>query len=431
MNNEGKTFRSAIGGYNREDVNEYIKNSDLKYAAELDSLKKAVDAAKAESEGFAAAVQTAIAERDGARERAHADMIAAAELTKAKDGEIAELTKRCNLLKAESDAQVNVINSLREEKAELSTRLEENEAAAVRAKKEAEETIRAVRAELTDLQNNQETAMMALRAENEALTGTLNEAVNESVSLRETAAALNARIADLEARLNSAHEEIAQKNAELAEKQAELNDSAAKYEEALAQCVTKALGDASQPGSDAYKLEMYDKVSSQLGDILIGANRNADDILNAAKANADQLRADTEQECEQKRADTDYECEQKRAECDAEISRTRMEVEEEASYIRERLSTAAGELLSSVSTDLHANTENCIREMAACVEDMQYEIKALLARLTSRSAEMNDRIDYYQNCVTEGVGTKLSEMDEKYGIKPLTAPADGESNAGE
>ena len=116
MNNGRKTFRSAIGGYNREDVNEYIKNSDLKYTAELDTLKKAVEEAKAEAEGFAAAVQTAIAERDGARERAHADMVAAAELTKAKDGEIADLTKRFNLLKAESDAQTNVINSLREEK---------------------------------------------------------------------------------------------------------------------------------------------------------------------------------------------------------------------------------------------------------------------------------------------------------------------------
>ena len=138
------------------------------------------------------------------------------------------------------------------------------------------------------------------------------------------------------------------------------------------------------------------------------------------KTEADKLRADTEIECEQKRAD-----------CDASVSRTRMEVEEEASYIRERLSVAAGDLLASVSTDLHANTENCIRELTACVEDMQYEIKALFSRLTSRSAEMNDRIDYYQNCVAEGVGMKLAEMDEKYGIRPLMSPADGENNAGE
>jgi len=176
----------------------------------------------------------------------------------------------------------------------------------------------------------------------------------------------------------------------------------AAHEEALSQCVTKALGDVTDRGSDAYKLEMYDKVSSQLGDILIGANRNADDIISAAKNEAAQLRTDAE-----------IECEQKRAECDASISRTRIELEEEASYIRERLSVAAGDLLTNVSTDLHTNTENCIRELSTCVEDMQYEIRALFSRLTSRCSEMNDRIDYYQNCVSDGVNSKLKEMDEK------------------
>lgn len=423
MNNGRKTFRSAIGGYNREDVNEYIKNSDLKYTAELDTLKKAVEEAKAEAEGFAAAVQTAIAERDGARERAHADMVAAAELTKAKDGEIADLTKRFNLLKAESDAQTNVINSLREEKSALSAQSEEYRSAVDLAKKEAEEKIKAVCAEyeekLAEIRSQQE-SVMELRAENEALTGTLNEAVTEAAALRENANSLAGRITELEAQLSAALEEMAKKNAELASKNAEIAALTTAHEEALSQCVHKALGDVTEPGSDAYKLEMYDKVSSQLGDILIGANRNADDIIAAAKTEADKLRADTEIECEQKRAD-----------CDASVSRTRMEVEEEASYIRERLSVAAGDLLASVSTDLHANTENCIRELTACVEDMQYEIKALFSRLTSRSAEMNDRIDYYQNCVAEGVGMKLAEMDEKYGIRPLMSPADGENNAGE
>ena len=180
----------------------------------------------------------------------------------------------------------------------------------------------------------------------------------------------------------------------------------------------RALGDVTDRGSDAYKLDMYDKVSSQLGDILIGANRNADEIISAAKSEAEKLRTDTEIECEQKRAD-----------CDAAVSRTRIEVEEEAAYIRERLSAAAGALLAGVSTDLHANTENCIRELTACVEDMQYEIRTLFSRLTARSSEMNDRINYYQTCAAEGVGAKLAEMDEKYGIPMLMNPADGDTDA--
>jgi len=421
MNNGSKTFRSALGGYNREDVNAYIKETDLKHAAELEELKKALDAAKAESAGFAASVQAAVLERDAARERAHADMIAAAELTKAKDGEIAELTKRLNLLKAETEAQVNVINSLREEKSALSAQIDENRNAVENTKKDAEEKIRAIRSEceakLAEAEGQQEAAA-ALRAENEALTGTLNQAVSEAVQLRASADELNVKIAELEAQLSSALEEAAKKNDELTAKDEEIAALTAAHEQALSQCVHKALGDVTDRGSDAYKLDMYDKVSSQLGDILIGANRNADEIISAAKSEAEKLRTDTEIECEQKRAD-----------CDADVSRTRIEVEEEAAYIRERLSAAAGDLLAGVSTDLHANTENCIRELTACVEDMQYEIRTLFSRLTARSAEMNDRINYYQTCAAEGVGAKLAEMDEKYGIPTLMNPADGDTDA--
>ncbi len=422
MNNGGKAFRSALGGYNRDDVNEYIKSADLRHAAELDELKKSLEEAKTECAGYAASVQTAIAERDGARERAHADMIAAAELTKAKDGEIADLTRRFNLLKAESEAQTNVISSLRDEKSALSAETAELKAAADLLKKETEERIKAVSAEYAEkiavLEAGQN-SVRGLQAENEALTGTLNDAVNEASALRKNADSLSTRIAELEAQLSAALEESAKKNEELNAKNEEIAALTAAHEEALSRCVKNALGDVSDRGSDAYKLEMYDKVSSQLGDILIGANRNADEIITAAKSDAEKLRADTE-----------IECEQKRAECDASVSRTRMEVEEEAAYIRERLSAAAGDLLSGVSTDLHANTENCIRELTACVEDMQYEIRALFSRLTSRCTEMNDRIDYYQTCVSEGVGARLSGMDEKYGIPALTLSADGDSHDG-
>ncbi len=421
MNNGTKTFRSALGGYNRDDVNGYIKETDLKHAAELEELQKALNTTKEEAAGYAAAVQSAIAERDAAKERAHADMIAAAELTKAKDGEIAELTKRFNLLKAETEAQTNVINSLREEKSALSAQIEESKTKAEVVRKEADEKLRTVcseyEAQLAQAGTQKEN-VMALQAENEALTGTLNQAVSEAVELRKSSEKLNGRIAELEAQLSEALEDLVKKNDELTAKDAEIAALTTAHEQAMSQCVHKALGDVTERGSDAYKLDMYDKVSSQLGDILIGANRNADEIISAAKAEADKLLTDA-----------DIECEQKRTECNAAVNRTRIEVEEEAAYIRERLSAAAGELLAGVSTDLHANTENCIRELTACVEDMQYEIRALFSRLTARSSEMNDRIDYYQNCVSEGIDAKLAEMDEKYGIPTLTDPADGENNA--
>ncbi|MBQ7933117.1 MAG: hypothetical protein IJ334_19185 [Clostridia bacterium] len=158
--------------------------------------------------------------------------------------------------------------------------------------------------------------------------------------------------------------------------------------------------------SPAYKLEMYNKISAQLGDILINANRNADEILSAAREEAEKLRIDME-----------IECAQKRAECESEIEQIRSETAEEAAYIRERLSGNAASMLSTVSADLHGNIENCIREMNDAITDMQYEMQTLLTKITARSGEMNDRISYYQGCVAEGIEKKLSDMDGKYGIR--------------
>ena len=36
-------FRNALGGYNKEDVNRYIKETDLANAARLDTLQKQMD----------------------------------------------------------------------------------------------------------------------------------------------------------------------------------------------------------------------------------------------------------------------------------------------------------------------------------------------------------------------------------------------------
>ena len=172
-------------------------------------------------------------------------------------------------------------------------------------------------------------------------------------------------------------------------------------------------GSVNDKGSDAYKLSMYDKISSQLGDILINANRGADELLTEAKTEAEKLRTEAALDCEQKRRD-----------CDADVTRIHAETEAEASYIRDRISQTASELLSAVSGDLHGSVENCIRELTTCIKDMEYEIKTLLTKLGGRSDEMDGLIAYYQNCVTEGIEEKLRAMDEKYGIKPAQGAAD-------
>ena len=47
---------------------------------------------------------------------------------------------------------------------------------------------------------------------------------------------------------------------------------------------------------------------------------------------------------------------------------------------------------------------------------MQYEIKTLVNRFQSRSSEMDDKITYYQGCVSEEIHKLLDDMNKKYGV---------------
>ena len=152
---------------------------------------------------------------------------------------------------------------------------------------------------------------------------------------------------------------------------------------------------------------MYDKISGQIGDILLNANRNADDILAAAREEADKLRSDAMEEANRIGE-----------EAQNQAMRTRTETEEEARYIRDRLSDTAGQLLSEISGDLHDNVGSCLREVDTCIAEMQSDMETILGTIKARYREMNDRILYYQNCVTDTVSEKLHNMDEKYGIPP-------------
>ncbi len=287
MGNENtKMFRSVLGGFHREDVTNYIKESDRKHADALAELKKQVDDTEQKKE----------------------------ELRKSLDElqtENTSLTKQIeDLIKQYED--MGQIASLEKEK-----------------------------------------------------TATLTETLEQA----------EAKIIELEKRL-------------------ELSETK-KIEE-----------DPNDHNSSAYKLAMYDKISSQLGDILINANRNAEDILTAAREEADKMRTDAE-----------IDCTGRRAECDVEVARTRAQTMEEAAYIRERIAGTANSLLSAIGADLHGSIDNCIREMNSCIVDMQYELQAMLAKISGRSEEMNDRISYYQGCVSDEVEKKLSEMDVEYGLE--------------
>ncbi len=303
-------FRSALGGFNRDDVTNYIKETDQKHADALAEVTALLEEAQRSYEELSA--------------------------------KNAELSGQIDEVRAEKDA--------------LTLQLAEVTAQRDEARKENELSTETFR----DLRYQLDTA---------------------EAEIRELSEASEVRA-----------DEWAKEKEDLLRQIAELKDTSATPEY-----------DPDDHSSPAYKLEMYDKISAQLGDILINANRNADDILETARQEAETLRLDTETECSQKRA-----------ECDAEIARLREEITKEAALLRKSLSTGAASMLADIRTDLHSNVESCIREMTACVTDMQYEIQTMLARIKKSSDEMNDRIGYYQSSASEGIESRLSEMDKDF-----------------
>ena len=128
----------------------------------------------------------------------------------------------------------------------------------------------------------------------------------------------------------------------------------------------------------------YDKISAQIGDILINANSSADRIVAAANA---------------------------------EATRFMTETEDEATYIRARLSDAADRMLTHISTELHASTDHCLGELMTALREMRDNTEALLADFEKRNRDLKEKVAYYQTSLNDTIHKALTEMDQKYGIR--------------
>ncbi len=185
----------------------------------------------------------------------------------------------------------------------------------------------------------------------------------------------------------------------LAKEKEELNKRIASLEEEL-----ESAKSAKTPAEPVhYAPSTAEKVHARLGSFS-GAERSSEEIISSARATAQKMISSAERECEAKRA-----------ECEAAVSKIRTETEEQAEYIRERLAKTAGAFLSNVSDGLSESVESCIREINACVNDMESEIKSLLQKISVRSEEMNGRIAYYREYLADGMGEKLSDIAESSG----------------
>ena len=141
------------------------------------------------------------------------------------------------------------------------------------------------------------------------------------------------------------------------------------------------------------RLGQVGQISGQIGDILLGANRNADEILEKAQAEAEKLRSETA----------------------VEITQLKEATRQETDLLRNRFSETAQTMLADISGELHSNMENCIKELSTCMAEVEYDTDTILQTLQKRCVEMNDRIQYFQSCVQESISAKLTALDQKFG----------------
>lgn len=327
MNSEnGKMFRSALSGYNKEDVNRYILDTDLKNRETVDKLNRDIeDMGKINIELVEKneRLEAQNAERTAAAVAMEAELERLKKEIAAQTENLADMTKKCDFYRAQSEAQREALNRLREEKS-------------------------------------------ALAQKNEALT---DELCGRDEQIKANAAKY---ASDMET-LKTAYE------AEIEQIKASASDE-----------------------SVAYKLDMYDKISSQIGDILINANRNADDMISSAKQEAERILARTAEEVSSRKA-----------ECEKAVELQQKKAEAHFHNVRSGISSSAEHTLSALRDEFSGNMNNCVREIQTGISEMQCQMNALMSLLKQKQEEMNERIEFYHGSVSDSVDERLEVMQEE------------------
>ncbi len=308
MNAEnGRMFRSALSGYNKDDVNRYILETDRRYKEEKDKLAKDIEdmgrfnvelASKNEALTEQTAAGTArIAELE-------AEVARLTEEAKATEETLRDITKRHDFYKAQTDAQNDALAKAKDEKTSLNDKI----------------------AALTEEGRKKDEQLKANAEKYAADLATLRQAYEDEI---------------------------------------------------------KTAKDSAKVGDDvSYKLDMYDKISSQIGDILINANRNADEILTTAKREAEKLLRD--------------------ANTEATENATRMKTD---------ISASADRTMREIREEFAGSMAGCASEIQTCITELQYEANALLALLQKKQAEVGERLEFYNTGVAEMIKERLGELD--------------------
>lgn len=325
-------FKTQLNGYNKQNVNQYIlemnsrfTESENEYRAEAEKLKLAVQSSE---EAMKASADAAT--------RARAELV---EL-EAKLNEASQALDSANERLAELE---QTESSLRDEIARLESALSDANEAMLSSRSEAE---------LAHEKANQLEAELKKTKESASAYDEI-----EADALREQIKALSAQNSTL-SRENAARiAEIDELNHRLFEAESALSESAA--------------------NEAAQKAEMYDKMTSKLGSIMLNANTNAELVVSDAEKKAAEIIAAAERKAGE-------------------------------------LTVSAGinalNASEAINDEIKASMQSCIDELMTELDSLQYQLASVLGNLGSRGSDINSRLDYYKHSLTEAIESKLAEL---------------------
>ncbi len=129
--------------------------------------------------------------------------------------------------------------------------------------------------------------------------------------------------------------------------------------------------------SDAEIISKYEHISSQIGDILISANKNADEIVKNAYT---------------------------------EAKKTRAESIKAAEHERLRIEAAVAAIIFAINNDLENGVDGCIREFKNYSEDILYSSKTMIDELNKKHQLLSKHTEYFTDSLEEALRKKLIEF---------------------
>ncbi len=148
--------------------------------------------------------------------------------------------------------------------------------------------------------------------------------------------------------------------------------------------LTARIAELENTAEEEDKSQKYDRISAQIGDIMISANTSADAIVAAANDHAAKIISDTENE---------------------------------AHSIRTRLSQAADTMLTHISGEMRTSADGCVCEMITALTEMRDSTALLIQDFEKRNRDLSVKVEYYQAMLSEAISKTLHELDEKYGVR--------------